>query len=260
MNLQHVNLFRSLHSNSEPLILVNIWDAASAAIVQNSGGAALATSSASLAWANGYPDGSKLPQNILLNAIAQILRVSRIPLTVDIEDGYSDSPDEVVNLVSALVELGIAGINIEDGGGAPNLLIEKISKIRTKLREQSPFINARTDVYLRGLVDPEKRLGESVERLQRYIDAGADGVFVPGLICAKEIAAISTSIKAPLNVMALSASGELGSLADSGACRISLGPASFIDAYTSLLETSNNVAKNGENTMITYDSLNSLLN
>ena len=127
MSVCHSQQFRNLHSNKRALILINSWDAASAALVQAAGSDALATSSASLAWANGYADGSVLPRDVLLSAINRILRVSKIPLSVDIEDGYSQSPDEVADFVVHLAKLGVAGVNIEDGQDSPELLVEKIS-------------------------------------------------------------------------------------------------------------------------------------
>jgi len=199
------------------LILINSWDAAGEAIVQASGCEALAISSASLAWANGYADGSALPREVLLSAISRILRVSKIPLTVDIEDGYSQSPDEVADLVVNLTKLGVVGVNIEDGHDAPELLVEKILVIRNRLGMDAVFINARTDVYLRSLVDPDKRLSDSIESLNKYIANGADDAFVPAMTSPMDIAAVSSSVQAPFNTMVSRDFGNLQDVVDAGA-------------------------------------------
>ncbi len=251
--------FRNLHTNNPPLFLVNIWDAASASIVQASGSTALATSSASLAWANGYADGNALPRAVLLRAIDSIVRISKVPLTVDIENGYSDSPDQVAELVLQLAELGVAGVIIEDGCDQAVLLVKKINAIRSQLGTGSIFINARTDVYLQGLVTRKRQLNESIERLNNYVACGADGVFVPAMTSPSDIASVSSLVAAPLNVMTSSDSDNLDELINAGANRISLGPAPFIDAYSTLLETSTSLQKTtSRNHALTYDALNEM--
>lgn len=250
--------FRRLHCKNQPLILINIWDSASAAIVQKSGSSALATSSAAIAWANGYSDGSALPQSVMTNALERIIRTCRVPLTVDVEGGYSNCPYEVAKFVSSLVELGVAGINIEDGDSAPSLLIEKILAIRSNHQTEDLFINARTDVYLQQLVTPKKRLNETITRLQTYTSNGADGVFVPGLSVPHDIATILSSNLAPLNVMASPDSDNLKELIDSGVSRVSLGPATFIDAYSTLAKTSEGLMESSNTCTVTYDALNNL--
>lgn len=252
------NDFRNLHLNSQPLILINIWDAASAAIVQKSGATALATSSASLAWTNGYPDGSNMPIDLLLSSVRSILRVSKVPLTVDIEDGYSDSPGDVAKLVSELVKLGISGINIEDGRNSPDLLVEKISSIRRLVDVEALFINARTDVYLQQLVAPTKMLDETIVRLKRYIAAGADGAFVPAVTLVTDVSTLSSSIQAPLNIMIPNDTEKLEEITKAGANRISLGPASFIDAYSKLPRIVETLLKTDNRIQLSYDSLNNM--
>ena len=250
--------FRNLHLNNSAFVLINVWDSASAAILQRSGSSALATSSASLAWANGYADGGALPKDILLSSISKILRVCKVPLTVDIEDGYSDSPSEVAELVTDLTSLGIAGINIEDGMALPEVLSEKISAIRKLVDRDSLFINARTDVYLRELVDPKQFLSESITRLEKYIAAGADGIFIPGMSTTSDISSISSVIQAPLNIMIGSDCVSIEELFDAGAVRLSLGPNSFVDAYSILPKISRKLLSSTVENTITYDSLNAL--
>lgn len=250
--------FRNLHLKNSAFVLINVWDSASAAIVQKSGSSALATSSASLAWANGYAEGGALPRDILLSSISKILRVCEVPLTVDIEDGYSDSPSEVAELVADLTSLGISGINIEDGVALPETLSEKISAIRRLVDRGSLFINARTDVYLRELVDQKQLLSESIARLERYIAAGADGIFIPGLSTTSDISSVSSVIQAPLNIMIGSDSVNIEELFDAGAIRLSLGPNSFLDAYSTLPIIVRKLLTGTVEDSITYDSLNAL--
>lgn len=131
MNKTQFETFSKLHNTTTPLLLNNVWDAAGALIVQNSGAKAIATSSASMAWSLGYSDGQSLPIDVMLDSVARIIRVANIPLSVDIENGFSDLPDEVGNIVSRLNKMGVVGINIEDGTGHSNLLIQKIAAIRS---------------------------------------------------------------------------------------------------------------------------------
>jgi 2-methylisocitrate lyase-like PEP mutase family enzyme len=248
--------FRNLHQQQSPLVIVNIWDAGSAIIVQANGAQALATSSASLAWSNGYSDGGDLPLDILMHSVSRILRVSKVPLSIDIENGYSDSPDEVAELVKNLMDKGVSGINLEDGEGSTELLVEKILAIKELCGENDIFINARTDVYLRELVSAEARLEECISRLNKYISCGADGVFVPGLISIDDISKVSGSIGAPLNIMVPSDVGYLEEIIDAGVARISLGPATFLDTYSTLSNISEKSLKANEPLTLSYDNLN----
>ncbi len=155
--------FRDLHRQGL-LRLANAWDAGTARLIEQRGAAAVATTSAGLAWAQGYADGDRLDPDVLLQAVSHIARVIRVPLTVDVEGGYSDEPDSVAALVLRVVHAGAAGINLEDGAGAPDLLAAKIRAIREACVAQGAdvFINARTDVYLRGLADRTDLGGEQV--------------------------------------------------------------------------------------------------
>lgn len=124
--------FRDLHHRHEVLVLPNAWDTASAHIQARAGAKAVATSSAALCWALGYQDGGALPVGELLSAIRRIVRALAVPLTVDIEDGYSDSPEEVAELAAEVLRCGAVGINIEDGTAPSEILAEKIQAIRSR--------------------------------------------------------------------------------------------------------------------------------
>ena len=228
--------FKNLHQqDTTPLILDNIWDAASAAIVQKRGANALATSSASLAWANGYTDGGAFPVNLLINAVKNICRVSRIPLSVDIENGYSDDPLEVAELVNQLHEMGVVGINIEDGSDEPALLCEKIIAIRQRLPANTLFINARTDVYLAQMAQGQEAMDMAIQRQTLYQQAGADGAFVPGLDELDAIGVLVRALSCPVNIMSNEKGEFLQALARLGVKRISRGPFTMLDTYQILM-------------------------
>lgn len=219
--------FRSLHAVGQPLLLANVWDAGSARLIERCGALALATTSAGLAWSHGYADGGALPSKVLVTAVEEIVRVSTVPLSVDIEDGYSDEPRHVAELVAALIEAGAVGINLEDGDASPDLLCAKIEAVRSVAVHTgiNLFVNARTDVYLRGLAPSDQAVAETVARAARYRQAGSDGLFVPGLADTGEIRTIVESITLPLNVMAMPALPKVDELQRLGVRRISAGSA-----------------------------------
>ena len=195
--------FHLLHRPGDPLLLANCWDAGSARLIEACGARAMATTSAGLAWSHGYPDGDALPLPVLTTAIEQIMRVISVPLSVDIEGGYSGDPEQVGAVVAAILEIGAIGINIEDGRGAPELLTAKIRAAREVASRVgvSLFINARIDVYLKSLVPADQAVAEVVRRATLYRDAGADGVFPAGVIDAREIGAIVAGTRMPVNVL-----------------------------------------------------------
>ena len=217
--------FRNLHRGPGLLLLPNAWDAVTARLIESLGAQAIATTSAGLAWSRGYPDGNALPEEQLIAAIRDIARVIRVPLTVDIEAGYSDDPAAVARLVARVLAVGVVGINIEDGERSPDLLCKKIAAIRDQAHSGADvFINARTDVYLRGVARGEAATAEVIRRASRYHAAGCDGLFVPGLATADAMAAISAAIAPmPLNVMAVPNLPPLDTLEKSNVRRLSAG-------------------------------------
>ncbi|MBU8977999.1 MULTISPECIES: isocitrate lyase/phosphoenolpyruvate mutase family protein [unclassified Lysobacter] len=223
-NAEHATRFRSLHAQGV-LRLANAWDAGSARLIESLGAPAIATTSAGVAWSRGHADGDELPIELLLATVADIARVIRVPLSVDMESGYSDDPATVAANVLRVAEAGAVGINLEDGAAAPDLLCAKIARIRQTLAERGldVYINARTDVYLRGLAPPEQRVQAVLERAGRYREAGADGLFVPGLTEAGDIADIARGAGLPLNVMLRPQLPALPELETLGVRRLSAG-------------------------------------
>lgn len=253
--------FIALHQADTPLLIANAWDAASAALFQHAGAPAIGTSSAALAWACGYADGGPLEREALLSKVRDILRVATVPVSIDLEDGYSDDPGQVAALAKEIADLGVVGINLEDGGQAPDRLVAKIEAIRSELGNKL-FINARTDVYLRGLAKDDDAVAMTNERLARYASAGANGAFVPGIAALADIAAVASATPLPLNVMTVPNLPSLSELHRAGVRRISAGPGIFQHAYAAGLRATRaflegDVTQSLDRAMA-YDELNAL--
>ena len=229
---ERAELFHRLHAGPAPLMLPNAWDAGSARVIENAGAKAIATTSAGMAWSLGYPDGEQLPVQELLAACRRVCQVVTAPVSVDIERGYGRDAQATGDLVGALIELGVVGINIEDGTepgtqtlAKPSVLCERIACVRAMARRHDLpfFINARIDTYLSDL-QPEARLEETRKRASAYIDAGADGIFLPGLADAEDIATLVQWLPVPLNVYAgYPGAPAAQALQQLGVRRISLG-------------------------------------
>ncbi|MDY7226675.1 isocitrate lyase/PEP mutase family protein [Hyalangium rubrum] len=226
--------FRALHAQGQLLILANAWDALSARLVESVGGAAIATSSAAVAWAQGVPDGERLSFDRLLTATQDIVRAVRVPVSVDFERGYGASAAEVAANICRLAEVGVVGVNLEDGSEPPEVLAEKLAASREALRREGRdmFLNARTDVVLRHIHEGKQALDEIVRRGKRYVDAGCDGVFVPGLSKAEELAHVVEQLPVPLNVWAAPTLPSPEQLRALGVRRVSVGPRLALTAFS----------------------------
>jgi len=216
--------FHQMHQQGL-LILTNVADATGARLVEHLGGKAVATSSAAVAWAHGYPDGNALPLERLVATVESIARVISVPLSVDVEAGYSDDLGRVAEVLDAVIGAGAVGINIEDGAGAPQLLARKIELARqiAARRDVKLFINARTDVYLKSLVPAEARIAETLRRAALYQAAGADGLFAAGVSAADEIEAICQGTVLPVNVLGVAGLPSPVELQALGVRRLSAG-------------------------------------
>ena len=232
----HATTFRRLHARGGDSILVlpNAWDVATARLVEEAGARAIATTSAGVAWALGYPDGQKISRDEMLDTVRRIAAAVRIPVTADMESGYgSGSPDDVAETARGVIAAGAVGMNLEDApgrDGAPVLdaevNAERIAAARRAADEAGVafFINARTDTYLRKIgADDAARFDETVRRARLYQQAGADGIFVP-LAPSDVIGRLAAAIDAPLNVIAGPGSPTIGELKALGVARVSLGP------------------------------------
>jgi|HubBroStandDraft_6_1064221.scaffolds.fasta_scaffold02081_2 2-methylisocitrate lyase-like PEP mutase family enzyme len=225
--------FRQLHAK-KPLILPNAWDAASARVIEAAGALAIATTSAGVSWSLGRADGQKLRRDEMLQVIGHIVHSVKVPVSADVESGYGNgSAKDVAETVQALISLGVAGINIEDSPGHDGqiLLAPKEHADRIRIARQTAtsmggdlLINARTDVYLFQVGDVKTRLSAAVERARLYRRAGADCVFVPGVVDIRTIAELVKAIEGPLNVMAMPGAPSAKQLGEIGVARVSVGP------------------------------------
>ena len=229
---QRGEVFRRLHAGKPILVLPNVWDVASAKIVEQAGFPAIATSSAGVAFVLGYPDGEVISRDEMAAAVARITAHVTVPVTADMESGYGRRPEDAAATVRAAIAAGAVGMNFEDspGEGREPLIPEaqQVERVRAA-REAAdasgvPFVlNARTDVYLENVGAPDTRLAHAVRRLNAYRAAGADCLFAPGVSEAATIAALVKEVDGPLNVLAMATSPPVPELERLGVARVSLG-------------------------------------
>ena len=220
--------FHALHAGPDVLILANCWDAGSARMIEAQGAQALATTSAGVAWAHGVRDGDSLSAEVLLATVREITAVTTLPLTVDIEGGFGADAGQVAAFAARLIEAGAVGVNIEDGDREPHRLAERIRAIRGAAETMAVplFINARTDVYLKGLKTGRTAPEEVITRAALYSAAGCDGLFPAGLSAPDAIADIArATAPLPLNLLALPSLPPLDELRRLGVRRLSAGSA-----------------------------------
>lgn len=230
--------FAELHVKGAPLLLYNAWDAGSAKSILEAGAKAIATSSWSVAEAQGYRDGEAIPMNLAEQIIARITATIDAPVTVDFEGGYSEDDDELAVNISRLLDLGVIGINFEDrvvkGSGLYDIdrQARRVAAIRTAAEQKGAalFINARTDLFLGLGVDAALSIGEALDRAKAYAAAGASGFFIPGLRDDALIGRICDGVALPVNVMVMDGVPANEHLTKLGVSRISYGPIPYIHA------------------------------
>jgi 2-methylisocitrate lyase-like PEP mutase family enzyme len=212
--------FHQMHYQSHPLILANVWNSKSAQIAESTGFKAVATSSGAIAESLGYKDGEHIPFAELLYIVQRIKASISIPLSVDMERGYTDDLHLLIEHIQKLIDCGIVGINLEDAQGE-DVYLKKLRSIKNYLikTNQKLFINARTDGFLQKLSSP---LETTINRAFLYKEAGADGLFVTGVQDAEIIKEIVSSTTLPVNVVNAGKTVSLAMLADSGVKRISM--------------------------------------
>ncbi len=225
--MDKVEQFRALHVPGDPLVLFNIWDAGSARAVAEAGAKAVATGSFAVAETNGFKDGETLPFEVALENLRRIVSVTDLPVTIDMEAGYGETPDDVARSVGQAREAGAAGINLEDRLPGTSVLISLAEAAERVAAAASTglHVNARTDVYLGrkpedytpGLIDAV------IERAEAYAGAGAGSLFVPFLGDHPAIARICERSPLPVNVLWGPGRGTMGKLAALGVARISCG-------------------------------------
>jgi 2-methylisocitrate lyase-like PEP mutase family enzyme len=230
--------FAALHVKGKPVILYNAWDAGSAKAIVEAGAKSIATSSWSVAAAQGYDDGEDLPIAIAEQVASKIASSVNVPVTVDFEGGCSDDDHKLASNISKLLDLGVIGINFEDrvvkGKGLYD--IDRQAKRNAAIRRAAEhksipfFINARTDVFLGNSADVE----EALQREKAYAAAGASGFFIPGLTDADQIKRIASEATLPVNVMVTEGVPSNDKLAKLGVARVSYGPIPYIEAMEAL--------------------------
>ena len=239
--------FKKLHEQSNPLVICNVWDVASVKSAEKLNFQAIGTSSAAIATMLGYEDGEKMSFSELIYIVKRIMRNTELPVTVDIETGYSSDPKEIASHIKTLSDLGVVGINIEDS----NVLNErtlinaddfakKLSEIKKELAKENVniFINVRTDTFLLGI---ENTLEECVKRIKLYESVGADGIFVPCIEKEEDIIAVIKSTELPVNVMCMPNLPDFDILSKLGVKRISMGNFMFDKINNHLESTLNSV-------------------
>lgn len=256
--------FAALHRKGDPLLLPNAWDAASAAAIADAGAKAIATTSAGVAWSLGVPDGADLGADRTAEVIARIVAAVDVPVSADIEGGYAS----VEATVTAVVQAGAVGVNLEDRVGAELFSVEEQAERLAAARAAADrldvpvWINARTDVYLAGIGPADQRLGEVQRRAAAYAAAGADSLFVPGLIDLKDIATLAAG-PVPVTVMAWAGAPSVADFAAAGAVRVSLGSGIAQAAYAVAARATVELLEKGTYDAtadgLPYDRLNSLL-
>lgn len=239
-------LFHSLHVPGEPLVLFNAWDPGSARAIADAGAQAIATGSWSVAAANGFADGEKLPLALAMENLRRIVGAVALPVTVDLESGYGDAPDVVAATVAAALDAGAVGCNLEDSFPADGSLRDvddQVARLVAARRAADAagvdfYINARTDVFFQAppAAHDTAMVDAALQRARAYAAAGASGLFVPGVVAESLIARIAEASALPVNIMAMAGAPDRKRLAALGVARISHGPGPYRGAMQYLAE------------------------
>lgn len=243
--------FKSLHYAGNLFVLPNAWNAKSALLLEQQGFPAIATSSAAVAESLGYGDGEQMLFEEYLAVIKRILSVIHVPLTVDIETGYANNDNDIYANIKKLIDLGAAGINIEDSIIATTGRVLKDAKafansiefIKYKLESDHAklFINIRCDTYI---LNVDKKQQETNHRLKIYASTGADGIFLPCIADEDDIAEAVHNTKLPVNVMCIPGLPGFDVLNKLGVKRVSMGPFLFNKVYGEIASLSQSIIKN----------------
>ncbi|NQY53928.1 MAG: isocitrate lyase/phosphoenolpyruvate mutase family protein [Campylobacteraceae bacterium] len=242
--------FRKLNQSNDILHIGNVWNVKSALIFEKQNYKALGTSSFAIANSLGFKDGEELSFETLLTIVKQIISKVNIPLSVDIEAGYSRDTNQIIENIISLYEIGVVGINIEDSIviNGDRVILDKndfatiLKNIKRVLEEKGIdiFINARTDYFIMGLDNP---LEETIKRVKLYEQNGVDGIFVPCMVDIGDIKEVVKYTTLPVNIMTMPNLPSFDSLEQAGIKRISQGAFiynSLMESFENKLETINN--------------------
>ncbi|QXV63067.1 isocitrate lyase/phosphoenolpyruvate mutase family protein [Amycolatopsis sp. TNS106] len=234
-----MSAFAALHVPGSPLLLPNVWEFGAAAFLAAQGFPALGTTSLGVSAAEGLPDGAPSSKDATVRLARRLAGLDAL-ISVDLADGFSDDPGEVGSLAEDLAEAGVAGINLEDALGDPVRHAAKIAA--AKERAPALFVNARTDTHWLG----EPDIGAAIDRCLSYVDAGADGVFVPGLAEAADVERLVKAVGVPVNLLFLPGKVTVARAAELGVARVSLGSLPYRMALAATLRTVEAVRDGGE--------------
>lgn len=217
--MDKARMLRELHK--PVLVLPNAWDGASARIFEEAGFTAIGTTSAGVAFALGYPDGERLTRREMIEVVARIAKIVKIPVTADVEAGYGDP----VQTAREVWEAGAVGMNLEDiTGDRLHEISEQTASIRAIVAAvPGMVINARTDIYLKAIGDEATRFDRTVERLNSYLEAGAACAFAPGVHDAATIERLVKAVRGPLNILATAGAPDVAGMKRLGVSRMSVG-------------------------------------
>ncbi len=263
-------LLRELH-DQPVLVLPNAWDPVSAALVARAGAAAIATTSGGVAWSLGRPDGEGLTRDEMMAAVRRIAAAVDVPVTADVEGGYGPTPEDVAATVRATLGAGAVGVNVEDSRAEDGTLLsvdEQAQRIQAARDAAASagvpefVVNARTDVYLRQVGDPAGRLDDVLARADGYAKAGADCLFVPGLLDLDTLRTLTAASPLRVNAMARPGGPTVAELAAVGVRRISVGTAVAQAAYAVAQRAAQELLETGTyralDQMLSYPELNAL--
>jgi len=246
--------FRQMHLGPDVLVLTNAWDAASALILEGAGVQAIATTSSGIAGSLGYPDGQYISREQMAEAVSRIVRVVSVPVTADMERGYGLTEEAAATTVRAVIKAGAIGLNLEDSSGDASrpLVDAELHASRVRAARQAAdsegvpvVINARTDVYLKSAGEPSSRLSEAIRRGNLYLEAGADCIFVPGVVDVATIGTLCREIRGPVNIIAIKGVPPIPELGRLGVRRVSVGSGFMRAAMTLVRKAAADVLATG---------------
>ncbi|MEE1740771.1 isocitrate lyase/phosphoenolpyruvate mutase family protein [Streptomyces sp. BE147] len=268
----HARRLRSLHVPGRPLVLPNAWDVASARLVEAAGAAAVATTSAGVAWSLGAADGDRLDRDAALGLISRIAAAVDVPVTADIESGFARTPAELADTIAGVLDAGAAGVNLEDSlRTGPHLLrhpseqAERIAAARSAADAAGVplFLNARIDTHRLRAAQPDSWLRETLDRARVYVEAGADGVFVLGAFDEETVSALAEGVPAPLNLLTGPGALPVPALAKLGVARVSAGSAIAEAAYAVVSRSARELLTSGTSTAfadgLPYETVNAAM-
>src|ERR1700722_3812073 len=265
--------FRRMHQAPPILVLPNAWDVASARIFESVGARAIATSSAGVAFALGYPDGQRVSRRLMIESIARIVANVDLPVTADVEAGYGPGVADATDTAQAVIDCGAVGLNFEDATNDPAHPLFPVDTQRKRLEavrnaaERAGIllvINARTDVYLGEVGEASTRFAEAVRRVNAYRQSGADCLFIPGVTDADTIQRLAGEVTGPVNILVGPGAPPIPELESMGVRRVSVGSQIMRATLATAREAARELLEKGTyrgflDRTIPYDELNSLM-